>query len=390
MNALKSASSEASLLFMDGLRGLAAFYVMTGHARWLLWEGYSDGFRHHPETYSMLGKALVYFFAIFGRGDDAVLFFFVLSGFVIHLRYARQIAQHGASASFDWGGFVWRRARRLYPPLLAALGLSALLVTVGKACGFAIYYQATPYSLINGNVSSHLDGITLLGNLAFLMNTYVPVYGGNGPLWSLKFEWWFYMIYPAFWWLGRRSILLATGVMTALFVASFFPGLWPMPLLQNVFTAMLAWWFGALLADVFVGRLPWSLATVAIAGIVAGTAALLCGSPMHLVGMGLIFTAVLALGLWLNGRKVRLTWLDKLKPLGDMSYTLYVTHFPVLVLISGWVMSRSPTGLLPQQFGWVFAGMIVTMLLAYGLHFIVERPFLSRVPHHQKPATDVN
>jgi len=390
MNAAKPVSSETNLLFMDGLRGLAAFYVMTGHARWLLWEGYSEGFQQHPETYSFFGKVLVYFFALFSHGGDAVLFFFVLSGFVIHLRYARQIAQKGAFASFGWGSFVWRRSRRLYPPLLAALGLSALLAMAGKSQGFAIYHQATAYALINKSVVTNLDGITLLGNLAFLMNTYVPVYGGDGPLWSLKYEWWFYMIYPVFWWLGRRSILLATAVMTALFVASFFPFLWPLQLLQDVFTSMLAWWFGALLADVFVGRLRWPLAMVAAVTFVAGVLALLCGGQMHVIGMGLIFTAVLAIGLWLTGRKVRLTWLDNLKPLGDMSYTLYVIHFPVLVLASGWLMSRSPAGLLPQHFGWVFAGMIATTLLAYGLHFIVERPFLSRVPHHRKSRSDVN
>jgi len=385
----KDFPADSNLLFLDGLRGLAAFYVMTGHARWLLWEGYSEGFQHHPETYSIIGKMMVYFFALFGRGDDAVLFFFVLSGFVIHLRYARQIVQKGATASFDWTKFVWRRARRLYPPLLAALGLSAILDTVGRSMGFAIYHQATRYPLINMNVVSNLDGVTLLGNLAFLMNTYVPVFGCNGPLWSLKFEWWFYMIYPAFWFLSRRSIALATVLMMALFGASFFPGLWPLQLLKDIFTAMLAWWFGALLADVFTGRLRWPLEIVAAIGILVGALAVGHGAGLHLIGMGLMFTALLALGLWLTGQGIRLTWLEKLKPLGDMSYTLYVTHFPILVLASGWLMSRSSAGLLPQHFGWVFAGMVVTMLVAYGLHFIVERPFLSRVPHQHKSKPDV-
>ena len=357
---------------------------MVGHARWLLWEGYGEGFQHHPASYSTINKALVYGFSLFKYGHEAVLFFFVLSGFVIHLRYARRMAESGLGAKFDWAVFVWRRARRLYPPLLAAIGLALLLDTLGKANGFAIYSQNTPYPVINANVISHLDGTTLLGNLAFLMNTYVPVFGCNGPLWSLKFEWWFYMIYPLFWLLSRRSIALATVLMAGLFVASFFPSVWPLRLLSDVFSMMLAWWFGALLADVFAGRLKWRWHWVAFGAGLAGLLALHYAGPLHDLGMGLIFSAVLAVGFLLQERNIRLLWLEKLKPLGDMSYTLYVTHFPILVLASGWLMSRSPKGLLPQHFGWVFTGIVTTLLIAYGLHFIVERPFLSRVPRGKK------
>ena len=100
--------------------------------------------------------------------------------------------------------------------------------------------------------------------------------------------------------------------------------------------------------------------------------------------MGLIFFTVLAVGFLFKEWNIRLLWLENLKPLGDMSYTLYVTHFPILVLLSGWLMSRSPNGLLPKQFGWVFAGMVLTMLFAYALHFIVERPFLGRATRGSK------
>lgn len=380
----KPSKANGSLLFLDGLRGLAAFYVMVGHARWLLWEGYSEGFQKHPANYSILNKALMYFFSLFRYGHEAVLFFFVLSGFVIHLRYARRMAEQGLAAKFDWAAFVWRRARRLYPPLLAAMGLVLIADNIGKSYGFAIYNQTTPYPLINHSVASHLDGVTLLGNLAFVMNTYVPVFGCNGPLWSLKFEWWFYMTYPLFWLLSRRSIALATALMAGLFAASYFPSGWPLWLLHDVFSMMLAWWFGALLADVFAGRLRWCWHWVAAGTGLTGLLALRYDGPLHGLGIGLVFSAVLAGGFLLQERNIRLLWLEKLKPLGDMSYTLYVTHFPILVLAGGWLMSRSPKGLLPKHFGWVFAGIAVTMLIAYGLHFIVERPFLSRVPHGKK------
>ena len=377
-------TENGSLLFLDGLRGLAAFYVMVGHARWLLWEGYREGFQNHPASYSVMNKALMYFFSLFKYGHEAVLFFFVLSGFVIHLRYARRMAEQGMAAKFDWAPFVWRRARRLYPPLLAAMGLALILDNIGKANGFAIYSQNTPYPLINASVVSHLDGVTLLGNLAFLMNTYVPVFGCNGPLWSLKFEWWFYMIYPLFWLLSRRSIGLATCLMVALFAGSLFSVEWPVLLLHDVFSAMLAWWLGALLADTFAGRIKWRWHWITIGTGLSGVLVLSFAEPLHDLGMGLVFSAVLAGGILIEDWNFRLFWLEKLKPLGDMSYTLYVTHFPILVLASGWLMSRSPKGLLPQHFGWMFCGVAVAMLIAYGLHFIVERPFLSRVQHHKK------
>ena len=362
---------------MDGLRGLAAFYVMVGHARWLLWEGYTDGFQKHPQDYSALNRLLLDFFAIFKYGHNAVLFFFVLSGFVIHLRYARRIAEGGSAAKFDWLAFVWRRARRLYPPLVAALLLALLLDNIGQSCHFTIYEQATPYAVINDNVMSHLGGLTLLGNLAYLMNTYVPVYGCNGPLWSLKYEWWFYMFYPVFWWLSRHSIPWAAGLLTLLFIASFYPAIWPLRLLSDVFSGMISWWLGVLLADVYAGRLRWRWETVISAGII-GCILVFWGGPIHDLGMSFGFTALLAFGFLLEERGTRLSLLEKLKPLGDMSYTLYVTHFPILVLGSGWLMSRSPDGLLPRHFGWVFCGIGVTLLFAYALHLLVERPFLHR------------
>ena len=141
---------------------------------------------------------------------------------------------------------------------------------------------------------------------------------------------------------------------------------------------MLAWWLGALLADVFSRRLKWPWGVVASVGLPIGALAVVCPGRMHGIGMGLGFSGLLAGGFLLEQLNFSLTWLERLKPLGDMSYTLYVTHFPILVLGSGWLMSRSPGGLLPQHFGWVFCGVFTTSLVAYGLHFVVERPFLSR------------
>lgn len=376
---------DGELAFLDGLRGLAAFYVVVGHARWLLWEGYREGFLRHPESYTLTHTLLVYFFSLFKYGYEAVLFFFVLSGFVIHLRYARKLVANRTEANFDWAAFVRRRGKRLYPPLLAAMALSFALDSVGVASGYSIYSQSTLYPVINENVLSHLDWLTFVGNLAYLMNTYVPVFGSDGPLWSLKFEWWFYMIYPLFWRVSKRSITAASGVMAVLFLGSFRPGLWPAALLRDVFSAMLVWWLGVLLADVWAGRIRWRWSLVAVCSFgVSAPPLFLLGGAWRQLGIGFGFAGLLAFCFELQRRSVPLVWLERLKPLGDMSYTLYVIHFPVLVLLSGWLMSRSPGGLLPRHFGWVIGGIVATVALAYGLHFIIERPFLSRAA--RKPA----
>jgi peptidoglycan/LPS O-acetylase OafA/YrhL len=84
---LTDKTRNSQLVFLESLRGLAALYVVIHHARWFLWEGYSKGYLKHPEAFNYFNKALMYFFSLFVYGHEMVVFFFVLSGFVIHLRY---------------------------------------------------------------------------------------------------------------------------------------------------------------------------------------------------------------------------------------------------------------------------------------------------------------
>lgn len=379
------------LIFLDGLRGLAALYVMLGHARWLLWEGYSTGYAQHPGLYSRLGKALVYFSTLFVGGHQAVLLFFVLSGFVIHLKYAKRLSSVGNEAQFDGRRYFWRRARRLYPPMLFAMLITLLLDQLGSRLGYAIYSQQTQYQLINQNVVPHHDWLTGLGNVAFLMNTYVPVWGTNGPLWSLKFEWWFYTIYPLFWWLGKTSIALATGIMAALFGLSFYPSLWGIALFRDVFSMMLAWWYGVLLADVYAGRIRlayWKLAP--LAALVPVLLIVHLNDVFEDILWGAAFTGLIAACFALQQGGRRLLVLEKFKWLGDMSYTLYVIHFPLMVFMSGWLMSRNAAGALPRHFGWATAGIAICLAIAYAAHLFVERPFISRQSPTLEPTLLLN
>ena len=257
--------------------------------------------------------------------------------------------------------------------------LTFVLDTLGQQCfHFGIYSGETPYPLINKNIQSNISWPTLWGNLSFLMDAYVPAFGVNGPLWSLKYEWWFYLIYPLFWLITRRSIGWASTVMIVLFFLSFWPDYWPIFLLAQVFSLMLSWWFGALLADVYVGRIRVSikwlmpLSIILIPGIVGYFSSPILNDTCCALG----FIGIMSICFYWQNQGRSLGILNHLKWLGDCSYTLYVIHFPILVLFSGWVIATD--GYLPSHFGLVWLSIIGSVFIAWVVHFVVEKPFTSR------------
>lgn len=379
--------AESPTRFLDGLRGLAALFVLLHHARYLVHEGYSSGYLKHPETYGILGNVVLYGLAVFRTAGEAVLFFFVLSGFVIHLRFARQFHTDSTNVHFGWTQYVKRRAMRLYPPLLLALALTYALDSAGMWMRFPVYGGATLYPLVNATIHAVHDGLTLLGNLAFMMDTYVSSFGTDSPLWSLKFEWWFYMLYPLFSWLSRHSLWGATVTMVAFFgVAHLAPWLLAVNLLRDVGTMMLIWWMGALLAEIYVGRIKVRFKWIAPLALLLPVALFLQHRAIGAEGealrlkfgfppwaWGLTFCGIIAVGFAWQERGRSMRWFEKLKWLGDCSYTLYVCHMPILVFISGWLMWRSG-GRLPSHFGWLAVSVLGCIGFSYLMHYVTERP----------------
>ncbi len=365
-----------STVFLDGCRGLAALYVVFGHARYLAWEGYSGGFVQHPDLYSPAGRIVAKALNVFAFGHAAVLFFFVLSGFVIHLRYARAMVAAGPPKPFGLGGFVLRRARRLYPPFLFSLALALVLYCIGSRAGYSIYSQSTPYRVINDNVTGDARPLTLIGNVFFLMKAYVPVYCLNGPLWSLKYEWWFYMAYPLFWRASRAS---QWGAMACVAAAALlvYPLTSPyLTLIRQVMVMFPVWWMGVVLADVHAGRMNARFRSIAplVLGFLA--APLLPAESLiqdYMIGLGM--TGLIAAGFAWQESGRSLAWLERTKWLGSMSYTLYVTHFPIMVILCGFLIHASPEGLLPRRFEYLLLVPALCVAFAFGAHLFLERPF---------------
>jgi peptidoglycan/LPS O-acetylase OafA/YrhL len=113
-------------------------------------------------------------FALTRLGREAVVVFFVLSGFLVGGRALRDLAER----RFDGRRYAADRASRLYAVLLPALCLTAVC------------------DAVRGGWSNVDNGMAVfVGNLLFLQDVTTTVYGSNGPLWSLAFEAWYYALF---------------------------------------------------------------------------------------------------------------------------------------------------------------------------------------------------
>lgn len=300
---------------LDLLRGVSALVVCLGHVRqYFLVDSRSDFSR---------AAALIYFTT--GFGHQAVMVFFVLSGFFI----AGSVLDARRADRWSWRAYLLARATRLYVVLLPALLLGALLDGLGMAIlhrdGFA-----------DGFAPRYTWG-AFLANALFLQGVRgIPFFGSNGPLWSLSYEAWYYLLWP----------LLVVAVMgpapLRTRILAFAAGTLALVLVGPKFTSyFLVWLLGAALHLVRRPSRGLSLAATA-AGLLglAGTLTLI-GRDAHRAGFVWDFTVALATALVVLGLVSRDEPLQAptfysrtTAQLAGFSYTLYLVHYPAIVLCS--------------------------------------------------------
>ena len=323
------ALSPAVSAHLDVIRSAAAWAVMWGHLRAFFFIDFPE--IAHP---NLLLKIL--YFAT-GFGHQAVMVFFVLSGFLISSSIFRSLAV----GSWTWGGYALSRATRLYVVLVPGLLVGAFWDFTGKYCFNSSGLYSSPLSSFGGGVvQNDLTMRNFFGTLFYLQTILCRPFGSNGPLWSIANEFWYYVLFPvglfaSIRWASRRwmSAILLTAV--TLGVATF---LGPEKLLGFVI-----WLAGV--AVLFL----WS--RTAITGKASRAALLLCGtillaaclaaarngkitSQISDLVVGFAFSAflfgILQLDFWLPRDGA---YLRNARLFAGFSYTLYVLHFPLLLFL---------------------------------------------------------
>jgi len=145
--------------------------------------------------------------------DDAVIVFFVLSGFVIaHVCASREVTP---------AQYAIARAARVYSVALPALFLTFTLDCLGKIVAPEIYSSTWGY-VENGQIQQFIMGLFFLNELWY----YKITIGSMLPYWSLGFEVWYYIIFGLiFFYRGKWKVffVLTAFLIVGPRVASLFP-----------------------------------------------------------------------------------------------------------------------------------------------------------------------
>ena len=326
---------------LDGLRGAAALMVVWYH----VFEGYAFA----EGTNGVEGGGLI---NVFNHGYMAVDFFFMLSGFVISYAYDDRWNQ------MSMGDFFKRRLVRLHPMIVmgAVIGLTTFLLGGGVKWDGSV----TPMS-----------GVALA---FFLTCLFIPAWPGaahevrgngemfplNGPSWSLFFEYIGNICYALF--IRRLStkalswLVAVLGVVYIWFSVGNVSGYesigvgWTVGDSVNIFGGFLRMMFpftlGMLLARNFkpvrVRGIFW-LAIVLLFALFSvpffpSVGGICVNGIFEMCCIMLIFPVIVWLGA--SGVTTDKASTGVCKFLGDLSYPLYIVHYPVMYLFYAWLIKN--------------------------------------------------
>ncbi|MFT7264937.1 MAG: peptidoglycan/LPS O-acetylase OafA/YrhL [Halioglobus sp.] len=369
-------NAPSHLELIDLLRGLAAQLVVLNHMRATFFLDFGSLPDRNPLT--------IVFYTLTGFGHQGVIIFFVLSGFLVGGAGFRQYL----SLSYTPWRFFLRRLTRLWLVLIPALVLTFLIDTIGRHQGVSLYEGAffdlfTSGPDPSGDIDTSWQFKTLLGNVFFLQTIETSVYGTNSPLWSLAYEFWYYVLFI----LGMASA--ASNLPLTLRVASSIGMLIAVVYLpMNILLHGLIWAAGAVLAYVVqTERLPVLPRKLTVLAGIAFAAALLTVRFGLLADFGnltndaLVAATLIFVLMTVVNRAGLPSWLARFSAfIADYSYTIYLIHFPIVMLIAAVGFSGRQFTLTMPTFALFCAILAALNLFAY----LFYRMFESHTPKAQR------
>jgi peptidoglycan/LPS O-acetylase OafA/YrhL len=384
-------SSQIRLSYLDGLRGLAALYVVLFHI-------YQE-----CSTMGDLSPWLMKIVRFIGEGEIAVSVFIVLSGYCLMLPVVRSGKNKIQGGIIN---YLKRRSRRILPPYYAALFLSLLLLVLTLGWQYLSDWQwnNNSFGFQPGTIPSWgaiLSHLLLIHNLS--QNWAFTI---NAPMWSVATEWQIYFLFPALLLpLYRRFGIICVAAIAFIIglVPGYFWSQWPTFTACPWFLGLFA--LGMVAASInfsenfslvyFSKRIPWGiLTTILWSGVIAkiiffpGPAPIGISKALScLAGVATACSIVYCTQAMID-RKSSPLILQILETrlavgLGEFSYSLYLIHALVIVLVHQFLLrsNLSPTYTFLTL---LIIALPIAILAAYIFHLYLEKPFMSAHSHKRK------
>lgn len=311
--------SDRLRVTLDVIRAIAAVYVVV----------------HHVVMHSELPGPATYLFRF---GQEAVIVFFLLSGFLI-------FASEQSRVQSGLRGYYLRRLRRIYPPLLIAMVVSAAVAWWNGTLGQEFNLAEMVMNLLSlQDVGSLKPGVI------------TEPFLGNSPLWSLSYEVFFYLAFPLVMVARRESRALALTAVGGVSIAGYASFLLAPNHFSLIASYLLVWWAGAVVADLYKSDrlsfrhlLPVAAWLVGLCGVAAFGVILFGRSDIGVFPMlplrHFLFTLIcVALCGTVAARVLVRAAFPMARPaayVASISYGLYVFHYPLLIQ---WEAAQTPAG----------------------------------------------
>ena len=267
-----------------------------------------------------------YLWPFTAMGNEAVMAFFVLSGFVIAFVTDQREQTVAVYAS--------ARLARLYSVIIPTMLLTLVLDTVGQSINAETYTRSHATSS-GGPVAGYVLSATML-NQSWGLNQH---FGSNGAYWSIPFEFWYYFMFGA--------VMLLKGWARVVFAALGAALAGP-----NILLLLPVWLLGVATYQVLQRRQPGRLGLVASLGSLALLASMLWTDATSFgkstfLGMApdslpWKYVVGLCFAVHIYGATELARWLTKpltlfARPLALFSgstLALYLFHLPIIGLVN--------------------------------------------------------
>ncbi|MFL5754142.1 MAG: acyltransferase family protein [Bacteroidia bacterium] len=350
------------------LRGIAALIVVLYHSKFVLWCGGTlylrDNGLHNAADYLFFALDM-----LSSCGKQCVFIFFLLSAFVIKHSFD--------SNRYPIKIFYLIRAIRIYVPYIFSLLLGVCILYI---CCTWINPAITTTGVRSYNdrlyeAWNDLSLNSMLKSLAFLFNKEYP--GFNIVYWSLLHEAVFYLLFPFYNTLRglfKKSMLFICMLLIHIFTGSI------LVYYQLFFIAGLIFYELLYLrqAELFIRIKSTKLQLLLI---------LACYAMINLFNhifsgeyMADLMTVIFA---WLCfeyllHKKTKVNAFLDLA--GKISYSMYLNHFPLLLLIYSFVSLYTGKLIFYSRF-YYYSGAVLVILFCYLLYHLAEKQSLKLISH---------